>query len=277
MIHIKYGSLRDPYYGPPPLNAAADILKFEENRLKFANQFFENGAVPAGVLETEQNLGDVLLKKLRGEWSNLHRGVKNAHKVAILQGGLTYKPLTTPIKDLDFSGLKKLSKEDILTIFKVPESVLGSQDGTGSKEGKDALTSFWRGCLIPRLHRLQSGLNRGLRVEIFGNGQYEFEFNLKAVAALQDDKNDIADYVEKMISASVMTPNEGRAIIGLAAMDDEYADKLMVSNSFWGNQKMPVEAAVAGVGGAGSNEELPAAAPPTQPKPKPTKPKAPKK
>lgn len=273
VIHIKYNDVDDPYYGLPPLATAKDVLTFEKNRLSFANQYFKNGAIPVGVLETEQVLGETLLKKLRGEWTAIHGGVSNSHKVGILQGGLKYRPITSPIKELDFPGLKQLSKEDILTIYKIPESILGNQSGTGSKEGKDAITAFWRQCIIPRLKRIESGMNRGLKTDLFGEGAFEFEFNLKDVAALQDDKTELSDYLQKMVSSSIMTPNEARAVIGLPRVEgDEYADKLLVSNSFFGNQLMPVDAAAAGAGGAGTNTPKPAAQPakpgaPTPPKP----------
>ena len=273
IIHIKYASIDDPYYGTPPLNAAADVLKFESARIKYANQFFVNGAIPTGVLETEGNIGDSLLKKLRSEWSNVHRGVLNSHKVAILQGGLKYKSIASPLKDLDFSGLKKLAKEDILTIYKVPESILGNQDGTGNSEGKSAITAFWRGCIVTRLKRIESALNRGLSIDVFGQGSFAFEFNLKDVVALQEDKVEQATFLKDMMASSIMTANEARAVLGYPRIEDEYADKLLISNSFFGNALLPADAAVANAsaGGAGSTDEKPAVKPAV--KPNPSKPK----
>lgn len=259
IIHLKYSDIDDPYYGMPPLGTATSVLTFEKSRLKFANQFFENGAIPVGVLETDQNLGEILLKKLRGEWTAIHQGISNSHKVAILQNGLKYRPITSPIKDLDFPSLKKLSKDDILTIFKIPESILGSQDGTGSSEGKGAITAFWRQCIIPRLKRIESGLNRGLYSDVFSQGGFIFEFNLKDVVALQDDKKDLADYLSTLVGASIMTPNDARSAIGLPAAKDEYADQLLVTNSFFGNAAIPASAAA--TLGAGSTDSKPAAKP----------------
>ena len=271
IIHIKYSDVDDHYYGMPPLATAVDVLAFEKSRLKFANQFFKNGAIPVGVLETEQNLGDILLKKLRGEWSAIHQGITNSHKVAILQNGLKYRAISSPIKDLDFPGLKQLSKEDILTIFKIPESILGSQAGTGGSEGKSAITAFWRQCLIPRIKRIESGLNRGLFLTVFGSGTFSFEFDLKNVVALQDDKAEIAKYLNTMVASSIMTANEARAVIGLPQITGSpYADELLVNNSFFGNQMLPVSQAAAQ--GAGSTSEKPAAKPGSKPVAAPSKP-----
>lgn len=263
IIHIKCSDTDDPYYGQPPLASANDILTFESYRIQFANQFFKNGAVPVGLLETDAVLGDSLLKKLRGEWQAIHGGIGNAHKVAILQGGLKYRSLTSPIKDLELGNLKRLSKEDIQMIFKVPDSVLGSLDGTGGKEGKDSLTMFWRNSIIPHLTRIESAINRGLSATLFKQGKQVFRFNLKPVAALSDDKESVANYLSTLLSSSVLTPNEARAIVGMPPSVDPNADKLYISNSQFGNQLIPADQAGAGNVGSPSNTEKPTAKPGT--------------
>lgn len=272
IIHIKYSNVDDTYYGAPPLASANDILTFEDYRIQFANQFFKNGAVPVGLLETEAVLGDSLLRKLRGEWSAIHGGISNAHKVAILQGGLKYKSLTSPLKDLELGNLKRLSKEDIQMIFKVPDSILGSMDGTGGKEGKDSLTMFWRNSMIPHVQRIESALNRGLKKVLFKDGKQLFRFNLKAVAALSDDKESTASYLSTLLSGSVMTPNEARAVVGLPPSTDPNADKLFISNSMYGNQLIPADQA----GQANANNAEKPTAKPAEATAKPAAPKPPK-
>jgi HK97 family phage portal protein len=275
IIHIKYTDIDDAYYGAPPLASATDILTFESYRIQFANQFFKNSAVPLGMLETEQVLGDSLLRKLRGEWTNIHGGVANSSKIAILQGGLKYKPITPPLKDLELGNLKRLSKEDIQTIFKVPDSILGSLEGTAGKEGKDSLTMFWRSSLIPHLTRIESAINRGLKKQLFKDGKQVFRFNLTNVPALSDSKESIAKYLQILVSSSIMTPNQAMAVIGLPPSADPNADKLMISNSVFGNQMIPADQA----GNVNANNsEKPTAKPPKAPaaaKPVSKPPKAP--
>lgn len=276
IIHIRYTDVDDVYYGAPPLASANDVLTFENYRIQFANQFFKNGAVPVGLLETEAVLGDTLLRKLRGEWEKIHGGIANAHKVAVLQGGLKYKSLSSPLKDLELGNLKRLSKEDIQMIFKVPDSVLGSMEGTAGTEGKDSLTMFWRNSLIPHLTRIESALNRGLKKSLFKDGKQLFRFNLKTVAALSDDKESTATYLSTLLSGSVMTPNEARAVVGLPPSVDPMADKLFVSNSMFGNQLIPADQAA---NPQANNIEKPTVkpgskptvAPAAKPKPKPSK------
>lgn len=270
VIHIKYNDIDDSYYGAPPLSAASDILTFESYRIQFTNAFFKNSAIPAGILEGEQVLGDTMLKKLRGEWEKIHQGINNAHKVAVLQGGLKYKPLSSPIKDLDLGTLKRLSKEDIQTIFKIPDSVLGSMEGVGSNEGKEALAAFWRGSLIPRIARLESAINRGLKSLMFGEGKQVFRFNLTEVEALSDDKESTARFVSQLVTTSLLTINEGRALLGFPASKDPNGDTLMVSNANYGNQLIPADQAGQGANPSGANTPKPT----VKPKPADKKPAA---
>lgn len=243
IIHIKYSDVDDSYYGAPPLASANDVLTFENYRIQFANQFFRNGAVPVGLLETEAVLGDTLLRKLRGEWSAIHGGISNSHKVAILQGGLKYKSLTSPLKDLELGNLKRLSKEDIQMIFKVPDSILGSLEGTAGKEGMDSLTMFWRSSMIPHLQRIESAMNRGLKKTLFKDGKQIFRFNLTNVVALSDSKEYTAKYLSTLLASSVLTPNEARSIIGMPPSSDTNANLLYISNAQFGNQLIPADQA----------------------------------
>lgn len=274
IIHIKYSDVDDSYYGAPPLASANDILTFENYRIQFANTFFKNGAVPLGALLTDAVLGDTLLRKLRGEWTAIHGGIANSSKIAILQGGLKYQQLTPPIKDLELSNLKRLSNDDIKLIFKVNDAVLGSLEGTGGKEGKDALTAFWRSSMIPHIQRIESALNRGLRDILFKGGKQVVRFDLTAVAALSDSKESTATYISTLMAASVITANEGRAILGLPPSTDKNASILLISNSFFGNQMMPANQA-AGTTPTAENATKPtvkptaAAAPAPKPAPKP--------
>ena len=225
----------------------------------------------SGVLESEAVMSDTILKKLRGDWNAIHGGVANSSKLAILQGGLKYRSISSPLKDLDLSNLKRLSKEDILSVFKMPESVLGDMANTSGSEGQDALRAFWRSSLIPHLRRIESALNRGLKELAFKAGKQSFRFNLTEVEALSDDKESVARYLSMMLSASVMTPNEARQIIGLPPSQDPNADLLYISNSQFGNLLIPADQAN---NATANNAEKPTAKPKkpdAKPAPKPSK------
>lgn len=64
---------------------------------KYGASFFKNGAQPSGVLEHPGVLKDP--GKIRENWSAVYGGANNAHKVAVLEEGMTYKPISLPPED----------------------------------------------------------------------------------------------------------------------------------------------------------------------------------
>lgn len=259
IIHIRITNPEDPYLGLPPLSVAKKILALEGNRIDFATNFFKNHAVPIGVLETDSTVSETILQKLRGEWTRLYTGMTRVGATAILQGGLKFRSISSPLKDLDFKSLKELSNSDILSIYRTPAIVLGDLAESSGEEGKAAVTAWWRNAVIPHLKRIETAINRGLKDVVFGGGKARFEFNLKDVAALQDDKESLSKYLSQLVSSSIMTGNEARAIVGLPKSTEQYMDVPLVSNSFFGSQNMPVSEVTNQ--GAGSNEEKPAVKP----------------
>ena len=135
--HYK-GATRDGLKGMSVLRRAEEVIASARAQQQYELGYYENGGQPSGVLKTDTDLsgyakgpdGAVLryldgspvsLKdKLRGEWEKVHTGPKNAHRVAILDLGLDYKPLAASNTDAQFIESKEISIRDIARYFGVP-------------------------------------------------------------------------------------------------------------------------------------------------------------
>ena len=95
-------------------NALGTTLAVE----KYGSSFFKNGAQPAGVLEHPGVLKDP--QKIRDNWMNAYGGAGNAHKVAVLEEGMAYKPISLPPEDSQFLSTREFGVEEICRIFRVP-------------------------------------------------------------------------------------------------------------------------------------------------------------
>ena len=85
---------------------------------KYGSAFFRNGAQPAGVLEHPGVLKDP--QKIRDNWMNAYGGASNAHRVAVLEEGMAYKPISLPPEDSQFLSTREFGVEEICRIFRVP-------------------------------------------------------------------------------------------------------------------------------------------------------------
>ena len=82
-------------------NALGTTLAVE----RYGASFFKNGAQPSGVLEHPGVLKDP--DKIRNNWSAVYGGANNAHKVAVLEEGMTYKPISLPPEDSQFLSTRQ--------------------------------------------------------------------------------------------------------------------------------------------------------------------------
>ena len=85
---------------------------------KYGSSFFKNGAQPSGVLEHPGVLKDP--NRVRDNWEAAYGGAANAHRVAVLEEGMAYKPISLPPEDSQFLETKQFSVTEICRIFRVP-------------------------------------------------------------------------------------------------------------------------------------------------------------
>ena len=95
---------------------------------EFGSRFFGNNATPGGVLEHPKVLGKEAQNNLRSSWNEMHQGLENSHRLAILEEGMQYKQIGIPQKDAQFLETRKFQLEEIARIYRVPQHLIGILD-----------------------------------------------------------------------------------------------------------------------------------------------------
>ena len=129
VLHIMNLSL-DGIVGLSVIAACRGALGTALARDEFEGTFYERGAVLAGVVTMpgrvrNQEAADRLKAALRV----LHGGSAKAHEVAVFEEGVEYKPLSSPLRDLQFVESQNVSRTDIAVMFKLPPNKLGGSSG----------------------------------------------------------------------------------------------------------------------------------------------------
>lgn len=129
----------------------------------FGSRFFGNNARPAGILETDQSLKAETVEALKKGWTESHGG-ENMHKLAILHGGLKFKPLTMSAEDSQFLETRQFQRSEICSIFRVPPHMIGDTEKSSSwGTGIEQLTmGFIKYTLGPWLVRIEQTVERDL-------------------------------------------------------------------------------------------------------------------
>lgn len=93
-----------------------------------ASRWVNNGARPAGVLETQKTLSAEAAKRLKAQWEEFQAGVQNTGRTAVLEEGLQWKQLQLTAVDLQFINQQQMSVQDIARFFGVPTRKLMQPD-----------------------------------------------------------------------------------------------------------------------------------------------------
>ena len=174
---------------------------------QYATNFMKNGNSMSGIITTEKGLKPDQIKQLKEDFSSAFSGAKNAGKTPVLGDGMKYAQLK-PISpaDADYINSKKLTKSEIMEIFKVPPPLLGVIDATYNNTEQLALI-YQRFTLAPVYTMIQQELTLKL---IGANKDTYIEFVPDALLfATAKDKSDV---VTNLVQKGIYTPNEGRAI-----------------------------------------------------------------
>ena len=187
VVHIKYFNPFDMFYGLPPLAAArnaADTLSAAE---RYNRAFFDNSANVSGVLTADTRLDDAARSRIMRAWLDCHRGEGNAHKVALLEGGLKWQATGMSQRDMDFISGIKLNRETVLAVFHVPPALVGVYDHAPQFNTKEQQRIFWQTTLTPKLTLVLDALSNSLLPD-FGEPELWLEPDLSLVSALHEDE-----------------------------------------------------------------------------------------
>ena len=89
-------------------------------------RLFGNGARPGGLLKMAGSLKDgEAVKRLRESWSEVHGGVSNSNKIAVLENGLEWQQVGMTSEDAQFLETRNLQISEICRIFGVPPHKVG--------------------------------------------------------------------------------------------------------------------------------------------------------
>lgn len=133
VTHYKAYS-EDGLNGISIIRRAALTLDTARAAQQYENSTWNNNGQPSGILTTDTDLGgyvevpqpDGTLKKvdpkeqLRKSWEAIHRGPGNAFRVAVLDLGLKYQPISMTNSDAQFVESNEVRVADVCRFFGMP-------------------------------------------------------------------------------------------------------------------------------------------------------------
>lgn len=160
MLHVR-GPTRDGLTGLSPLQIVRENLGLMLAQAQAASGLARQGLRSSGFLEAGQVLNPEDREKLE-KIMRSYMGAQNAGSLMILEGGMTYKPLSWSPEDAELLASRKLSNEDAARAFGVPPTSVGITDKATYSNVEQESTMLVRNCLSPLAERVEAALMRCL-------------------------------------------------------------------------------------------------------------------
>ena len=145
---------------------------------EYGAAFYQNGAQPGGVLEHPGVVKNP--QRVRDSWNAIYQGARNAHKVAILEEGMSYKPITINPQEAQFLETRKYQIDEIARIFRVPPHMVGDLEKSSFSNIEQQSLEFVKYTLAPWISRWEQTIHRALLLPS-EKAQYFARFNVEGL------------------------------------------------------------------------------------------------
>ena len=177
VLHIP-GLGFDGLVGYSPIAMAKNAIGLAIATEEYGSKFFANGATPSGILEYPGTVKDP--EKVRDSWTRGFSGSGNAHKVAVLEEGMKYTPISISPEQAQFLETRKFQINEIARIFRVPPHMVGDLDKSSFSNIEQQSLEFVKYTLDPWVVRWEQSIQRTL-LQDEEKTRYFVKFNLEGL------------------------------------------------------------------------------------------------
>lgn len=174
VLHVP-GLGFDGLVGYSPIAMAKNAIGLAIAAEEYGSKFYANGAAPSGVLEHPGILKDP--SKVRDSWNETFGGSGNAHKIAVLEEGMKYTPISINPSEAQFLETRKFQIDEIARIFRVPPHMIGDLERSTFSNIEQQSLEFVKYTLEPWLVRWEQSMTRAL-ISQSDKSKYFIKFNV---------------------------------------------------------------------------------------------------
>ncbi len=224
VLHVP-GLGFDGLVGYSPIAMAKNAIGLAIAAEEYGSKFYANGAAPSGVLEHPGTIKDP--SRVRESWTQTFGGSANANKIAVLEEGMKYTPISISPNEAQFLETRKFQINEIARIFRVPPHMVGDLEKSSFSNIEQQSLEFVKYTLDPWVIRWEQSLYRALLSEEEKKNIF-FKFNVEGLLR--------GDYASRMNGYATarqngwMSANDIRGLENLDRIPEELGGDLYLVN-----------------------------------------------
>lgn len=219
IVHIKMPHPINPYRGMGTVEAALMYIQTEDYAAKYSRNYLYNNATPAGVVSFPGTTDKEEFNKAKAQWKDNFGTVDNAGKLAFVRGDVKFTQIGSGLSEIALRELKGMTRDDIMTMFRVSKPMLGIVDDVNLANGKNAKRIFLENVIEPKLMRIVDGLNHALMPRYGEATNGEPLYVIRYENPVPEDELEVATVLQQSVDI-FMTVNEARAMRNLPPIEN---------------------------------------------------------
>ena len=224
VLHVP-GLGFDGLVGYSPIAMAKNAIGMAIACEEYGAKFFSNGATPGGILEHPGTVKNP--ERVRESWTSAFGGSANANKVAVLEEGMKYTPISISPEQAQFLETRKFQINEIARIFRVPPHMVGDLEKSSFSNIEQQSLEFVKYTLDPWVARWEQAMVRSLFTQD-EKEKYFVKFNVDGLLR--------GDYQSRMNGYAIgrqngwMSANDIRELENLDRISEEEGGDLYLIN-----------------------------------------------
>ena len=235
ILHIP-GLSYDGVVGLNPIAAQAETLGVVVAADEYAATYLGNGAHVDAYLTVPATLTNAQAAEMRQVWEEQHRGMVNAHRLAVMGGGAEYKTLGLDPAAMQLLEARKFGVTEVARILRIPPHKLYDlEKATYSNIEHQAIEAV-TDSIRPWVVRIEAWVNAD--PDLLPPRNF-VEFELEGL--LRGDTASRYEAYSKATGRPWMSPNEVRRLENAPRIDDPEMDRVASPLNMGTTQTPPVK------------------------------------
>ena len=233
VIWVRRPHPLDPYLSLTPMETAGIAIEIENLAKIYNRNFLLNDGRPGGLLVVRGEMDEDDKEELRSRFrGNLNRTGQTS--VIASDDGVDFVDTSANPRDAAYVEMRKITKEEILAAFGVPESVIGNASGRTFSNASEEIRVFWMETMQPHLEILARSFDE------LDERNY-VDFDTSSVPILIVAKQERERYLLDEFGSGLISGNEYRSGTGRKTVESELMDSMLANPNLTpiGNTEKP--------------------------------------
>jgi len=215
--------------GYSPITLMRESLALSMAEQEYHARFFGNGAMATQIMTHPGHVSDKGKQNIRAGWDKMHKGLSNAHRMAILEEGVDIKQIGLTHADSQFLEGREFQINELARFFRMPLHKIQKMNDTSYNNIENMSLEYVTGTLMPWATKWEQAVHLFLlgRNE---KSQYFVEFMFQQM--LRGNAEARAKFYQSMWSTGSLSPDDIRAMENLNPIANGDGDQYFVPLNF---------------------------------------------